>query len=327
MTKRLLLIGLLALAPVAAFGASSVLTTKGVLYSIENNGDRNSVLIMRRSGERKALLVVPSTVDDTRDDRAQLEYDRASDRLYVIWVRETKTSDVMMSWLDAYGEWSEPQVISGAPGLAQRDVLRTALTRGTSNGVRTTLFHIASWVRDGESLFGEYSLVAFEQGERVSTYNTNFQLLDIRSNPNSGDAADMVVLNPFPALALSPSGDGVDMVYGYELGTSVTRLHITPRLEVNARMWKPAGRTIGSLPPAHFAANSAEPVKALFSRDRVVLYTDEKVFRFVVFEGGSWSDTRELALDDKLTGEALMNQLKRFIEEEFSPDDLQMMTK
>ncbi|HJQ36595.1 MAG TPA: hypothetical protein VKB93_05610 [Thermoanaerobaculia bacterium] len=317
--KRLLLVGLLALAPVAAFGASSVLTSKGVLYSIEKTGDSRSILLTRRSGDGKALMVIPSTVDEARDDRAQLEYDRGTDRVYAFWVHEGKSSDVMMSWLGNDGEWAEAEVVSSAPALIQRDELRTAISRSASGGGRATLFHVASWVRDGEVLFGDYSLVAFEFGEHTSTYNTNFQLLDARTNPNS-ESDDMIVVNPFPALALAPSGDGVDIVYGYEQGTAVTRLHVTPRLEPNARAWKPLGRTVGSLPPAHFAANSVEPVKAIFARDRVVLFTEEKVFRFVVFENGSWSETRELALDDKLTGEALMNQLKRFIEEEFTPD-------
>ncbi len=320
MTKRLLLIGLLALAPVAAFGASSVLTSKGVLYTVEQTGDSRSVLLTRRSGAGKMLMVIPSTVDESRDDRAQLEYDRATDRVYAFWVHEGKSSDVMMSWLGSDDEWAEAQVVSSAPSLIQRDELRTAISRATSGGIRTTLFHVASWVRDDEVLFGDYSLVAFASGEHVSTHNTNFQLLDVRTNPNS-ESDDLIVVNPFPALALAPSGDGVDIVYGYEQGTAVTRLHVTPRLEVNGRFWKPAGRTIGSLPPAHFAANSVEPVKAILYRDRVVLFTDEKIFRFVVFEGGNWSETRELALDDKLTGEALMNQLRRFIEDEFTPED------
>jgi hypothetical protein len=319
MTKRLLLLGLLALAPVAAFGASSVLTSKGVLYSVEETGDSRSVLLTRRNAGGKMLMVIPSTVDEGRDDRAQLEYDRGTDRVYAFWVHEGKSSDIMMSWLDSNGEWAESQVISSGPALIQRDVLRTAISRVSSGGIRSTLFHVASWVRDGEVLSGDYSLIAFESGERVSTYNSNFQLLDGRTNPNS-DTEDMIVLNPFPALALAASGDGVDIVYGYEQGTAVTRLHITPRLEPNARMYKPVGRTIGSLPPAHFAANSVEPVKAIFARDRVVLFTDEKTFRFVVFEGGEWSEMRELALDDKLTGEALVNQLKRFIEDEYTPD-------
>lgn len=319
MTKRLLLIGLLALAPVA-FGASSVLTSKGILYSVESS-DGTSVNLMRRSGGTKTLLVLPATVDDTRDDRAQLEYDRSTDRLYVIWIRGgEKTTDVMMSYLDPNGpngEWSEAEVLSSAPGLARRDELRTALTRSS----RTTFIHVASWVRDGANLAGEYSLTAFESGTQTSTYTTNFQMLDIAGQ--GGYADDLDVLTPFPALAVSPISDGIDVVYGYEKGTAVSRLHITPRLEPNARIWKPGGKT-SSMPPAHFAANSTStaPVKALFSRNRVVLYTSDSVFRFVVFENGEWSEAREFMLDEKLTGDALLDQVRRFIEDAQSDEAL-----
>jgi hypothetical protein len=318
MTKRLLLLGLLVLAPVA-FGASSVLTSKGILYSVESS-DVTSVNMWRRSGGMKTLVVVPATVDDTRDDRAQLEYDRAIDRLYVIWIRGgEKTTDVMMSYLDPNGpngEWSDAEVLSSAPGLARRDEIRTALTRSG----RTTFIHVASWVRDGANLAGEYSLTAFESGTQVSTTATNFQMLDIAGQ--TGYADDLEVLTPFPALAIAPISDGVDVVYGHEQGTAVTRLHITPRLEPNARIWKPGGKTAGSMPPAHFAANSTAPVKALFSRNRVVLYTSDSAFRFVVFENGAWSEAREIPLDEKLTGDALLDQVRRFIEEAQSDEAL-----
>lgn len=320
MMKRLLFAGLLVLAPVA-FGASSVLTSKGILYSVESS-DGTSVNLMRRSGGTKTLLVLPATVDDTRDDRAQLEYDRSTDRLYVMWIRGgDKTTDVMMSYLDPNGpngEWSEAEVLSTAPGLARRDEIRTALTRSG----RTTFIHVASWVRDGLNLAGEYSLTAFESGTQTSTYATNFQMLDIQGQ--TGYADDLEVLTPFPALAIAPISDGIDVVYGHEQGTAVTRLHITPRLEPTARMWKPLGKTSGSMPPAHFAANStaAAPVKALFSRNRVVLYTSDSMFRFVVFENGAWSDAREFMLDEKLTGDALLDQVRRFIEEAQSDEAL-----
>jgi len=318
MMKRLLLAGLLVLAPVA-FGASSVLTSKGILYSVESS-DGTKVNLLRRGGGTKTLLVLPATVDDTRDDRAQLEYDRSMDRLYVMWIRGgDKTTDVMMSYLDPNGpngEWSEVEVLASAPGLARRDELRTALTRSG----RTTFIHVASWVRDGANLSGEYSLTAFESGTQVSTVATNFQMLDIQGQTGYSD--DLEVLTPFPALAIAPSSDGIDVVYGHEQGTAVTRLHITPRLEPTARMWKPGGKTAGSMPPAHFAANSAAPVKALFSRDRVVLYTSDSVFRFVVFENGAWSEAREFTLDEGLTGDALLDQVRRFIEDAEDDDAL-----
>jgi hypothetical protein len=322
--KRLFLIALLALAP-AAFGASSVLTAKGLLYSLEKPDDEASILLMRRSADAKAIIVVPSTVDSVRDYRPQLEYDRAHDRLFVIWIRESETScDVMMSRLESNGDWSDALVVSTTPAPAHHDELRTALTRSTgSDGSRATLIHIASWVRDGEVLRGEYSLVAFDSESHFSTSNANFQNIDDVGSSNT-IADDLEVINTFPALAMAPISDGVDVVFGSEKGTALTRTHITPRLDPNARLWKPVGRTGGSMPPAHFAATSIVPVRTFFVRDRVVLYTNDKTFRFVVFEGGEWSTTQEFTLDESLTGDALLTQIRRMIEDELPSDPVTM---
>jgi len=322
MLKRLLLVGLLLAFATAAFGASSVLTTKGVYYSIEKPDEDNSVMLMRRSGGAKLLILVPWTVDDVRDHDAQLEYDRTNDRLYVLWVRDlAESSDVMMAWLDSDGRWSEALLVSSALGEpAVRDELRTALTRANSdNGGRATLIHVASWVRERDALTGEYALAAFESGRNVSTTVANFQTLAERPLGNPQD--DIEVTNPFPALAMSTGTDGVDLVYGDEHGTILNRLHISPRLEPNARIWKPLGRTGGTMPPSKFAAMSSEPVRAIFSRDRVVLYTQNNVFRFVVYEGGTWSPARELALDETLTADTVLSQIKRSLEEELAPED------
>lgn len=323
--KRFFAIALLVLAP-AAFGASSVLTSKGLLYSIDHPDEGTSILLMRRSASAKALIVVPSTVDSVRDYRAQLDYDRVNDRLYVTWIRESETSDVMMSWLEPNGDWSDAIIVSTAPGLAHRDELRTVLTRSTgSDGTRATLLHVASWIRDGETLHGDYALVAFDAAGHMSTSGANFETLDALGS--SGTVADdLGVINAFPALAMAAISDGVDVVFGSEKGTGLTRTHISPRLEPTARLWKPVGRSSGSMPPAHFAATSVAPVRAFFVRDRVVLYTNDKIFRFVVFEGGAWSGTQEFTLDDSLTGDALLTQIRRMIEEEL-PSDLVTMKK
>jgi len=317
--KRLLLIGvlgLLALAP-AAFGASSALTVNGAFYSVDSHGAANAVSLTRRSGETKETLVVPTTGDDVSDHGAQLEYDRAIDRLYVVWIRGgEETSSLMMSWLDADGTWSEPIVLSTAAASATRDELRTVLTRAKSDDVRATLIHVATWVRDAESLSGEYALVAFEGAKHVSTEATNFQKLDDETLTTNAQDDELDVKPVYPPLAMSAATDGVDMVYGRERGTSVTRIHIGAKLVPTARLWKPVGRTGGGMPPAHFAAMSAAPVRAFFSRDRVVLYTNDTTFRFVVFEDGAWSPLRTFSLDDSLTGDALLNRIRQSIEED-----------
>lgn len=317
--KRLLILGVLgalALAPVA-FGASSALTVNGAFYSIENHGDTHAISLTRRSGETKETLVVPSTADDVADRGAQLEYDRVTDRLYVVWVRGgAETSSLMMSWLDAGDVWSEPIVLSTAAASATRDELRTVLTRATANGVRATLIHVATWVRDGETLNSEYALVAFEGASHVSTEASNFLKLGEETLSTYAQDDELDVKPVYPPLAMSAASDGVDVVYGRERGTSMTRIHIAAKPVPNARLWKPVGRSGGGMPPAHFAAMSAEPVRAFFSRDRVVLYTNDRTFRFVVFEDGSWSPLRTFALDDSLTGDALLSRIRQSIEEE-----------
>lgn len=316
--KRLLLIGvlgLLALAP-AAFGASSALTVKGAFYSIDA-GDENAVALTRRSGEEKETIVVPGTADDVRDHHAQLEYDRVSDRLYVVWIRDgEEATAVMLSSLDAEGTWSEPIELATAAATATRDELRTVLTRAKSDGVHATLIHVATWARDGESLTGEYALVAFEGASHASTSVSDFQKLDSETLTSVSQDDELDVQPVFPPLAMSAATDGVDMVYGRERGTSVTRIHIGAKLVPNARLWKPVGRTGGVMPPAHFAAMSTSPVRAFFSRSRVVLYTNDSTFRFVVFEDGAWSPTRAFTLDETLTGEALLNRIRQSIEED-----------
>ena len=320
--KRLLLLGVLgalALAPVA-FGANSALTVNGAFYSIDTNGQANAISLTRRAGETKETLVVPATSDDVADHGAQLEYDRVTDRLFVVWVRggEEATS-LMMSWLDADGTWSEPVTLSTAAATATRDELRTVLTRATADGVRATLIHVATWVRDGESLNGEYALVAFEGATHVSTQAANFQKLDDETLSTYAQDDELDVKPVYPPLAMSAASDGVDVVYGRERGTSMTRIHIGAKPVPNARLWKPVGRKGGGMPPAHFAAMSASPVRAFFSRDRVVLYTNDATFRFVVFEDGAWSPLRTFALDDSLTGDALLNRIRQSIEEEVPP--------
>jgi len=317
--KRVLLIvvlGLLALAP-AAFGASSALTVNGAFYSVDSSGNGRAISLTRRSGETKETLVVPTTADDVADRGAQLEYDRVTDRLYVSWIRGgDEASSLMMSWLDADGTWSEPIALSTAAATATRDELRTVLTRASSNGVNATLIHVATWVRDGESLNGEYALVAFEGTKHVSTDASNFQTLDDATLSTNAQDDELDVKPVYPPLAMSAASDGVDVVYGRERGTAVTRIHIAAKLLPTARLWKPVGRTAGGMPPAHFAAMSAAPVRAFFSRNRVVLYTNDTTFRFVVFEDGAWSPVRTFALDDSLTGDALLNRIRQSIEED-----------
>jgi hypothetical protein len=332
MMKRLLSIVLLLCVAPAMFAATSALTSKGALYTIDPKPAENVVSLIRRSGEVKETIVVPATEDaGVLDYRAQLEYDRVTDKLYVIWVRKTeRLASVMVSSLDSEGAWSNPVVLATASPLAVRGDIRTALTRAASGETKATVIHVASWVRDGDLLIGEYVLAAFDRNGNFSTSVNDLEAM-ASLGLASQEAGDINATAVFPPLAIAAANDGIDVVFGRERGTTITRMHITPRLEPNARIWKPVGKTGGGvMPPSKIAANSAntKPVKAFFSRDRIVLYTDDQAFRFVIFENGQWSPVRTLTLDENLTGDALINELRRVIEEELPPaEDLSPVTQ
>jgi len=317
--KRLLPIVLLLLAAPATFAATSALTAKGTFYSIDANAKGNVVSLIRRSGETKETLVVPATADEAVDARAQIEYDSAAGRLYVIWMRGTdESASLVVSSLDAEDRWSDPIVLTNASALSVRGDLRTALTRVMIDEKRVTLLHVASWLREGGVLTGEYVLAAFDDGRHVSTSVTDLEKLaniNVLSQDEEFDT-DAGTAALFPPLAMAAVKDGVDVVFGREHGTTVTRLHITPRLEPDARIWKPVGRTGGPIPPSRLSAMSASPVQAFFSRDRLVLYTADKAFRFVIFENGAWTPVRSLMLDESLTGDAVLNEIRRTLDEE-----------
>jgi len=312
--KRILLIALLIAVTPAAFAANSALTPKGTLYAIDAKASNTAISITRRSGDTKETLVVPVTADDARDHDAQIEYDRLSDRLYVVWTRDTDdASELVMSWLNGDDTWSPPLIVANASPTATRSSLHTVLTRTTVDEVRHTLIHVAAWLRDGIAVQGEYTIVAFEGVEYLSSSVADFEKLagNVLSTSGDGDVPTDAI---FPPLALAAAGDGTALVFGRDHGTTVTRLHITPKLDPNARIWKPLGRDGEGLPPARLVTNSVP--KAFFSGDRVVLYIDEDEFRYVVYEEGQWSSVRTFKLDSKLTGESLVNELKRMIAEE-----------
>ena len=304
--KRVLLFALLFVTP-AAFAATTVLTPKGALYSVDASTDENTVSLTRRSGEAKQTLVVGTGVN------AQLEYDRVIDRLYVIWTRD---SDVVMSWLGADDAWAEPMTIASTEG--NRSALRTALTRATVEDTRYTLIHVASWVRIGDVLESQYALVGFEGPQHYSTDVIDFRKASNLTVSANSQHDDIDEASLYPPLAIAAAGDGLDVVYGHETGTTITRVHFSSRLDPHARIWKPLGRDTHAMPPARFAAHGA-PTQAFFSGDRVVLYTTGEQFRYVIFESGEWSPVRSFTLDESLKGEALVNEVRRMIAEEPAP--------
>jgi hypothetical protein len=320
MRSRVLTAALVALlAAPALFAAETVLSASGALFSIGKGENENAVYLLRRAGEEKSLILVPATDNDERENLVELEYDRAADKLYVAWVRGG--SDVQLASLDAEGKWSEP--ISVATGDDSRSVgeMRLALTRAkvteTVDEVEqtreATLVHFAWWQK-ANKYAAKYALVALEKDEHVSTFVGDLEdLAEVRGSVIQSLAPDAPVEGMgaalYPPLAMVAQREGVDIVFGSERNSSLTRVILKPAPQ--ARFWRPGKGGGTSFPPARLVSTNAASIQAFVGPERVILYTREGDFRFVVYANGEWSPVRTIAIDERLTREQVLSGLRR----------------
>ena len=313
--KLLIVICLFVFAAAAAADETQfVLTTGGVAYAVDNTS-RGELRLIRRSGEVRDLIVVPTTQDDAIESQAQLLWDEATETLFVVWHRSLDRVDqILCSRLDKRGYWSDSFLIATG-SAAKRAGLQVAMTKAVANGKTATLVHAAWWSINANPV-AEYALVAFEDGQHVSTVVSDLQQIAGSTGGFDFDTEPVrEVLHPPLAMARSGSAAGVDVVFGAPNSTRLTRVIINPRTRNDARLWKPSKGGGGVTPRAGLMSANGDPVKAILSRGRIVLYTPDTKFRFVMYQNGQWTPERMIQLDSKLTREQMVAELNRTIEQ------------
>lgn len=294
----------------------TVLLPDSTLYAIDAKAS-GQLELSRRRGDVRETLIVPTTEDDAIESQAQLAYDAVTNSVYVIWHRGGEGIDeIRLASLNAEDAWSDPLLVSDG-AASHRAGLQMVLTHAREKGDQsdTTLVH-AAWWSVGAALTPDYALVAFEGGRHLSTevadlqsFATNSASLAAAEHEDTGGAEH-------PPLVLARAGHAVDVVFGASQTTSVTRVRVEPkRISAEARIWRPSGRTSQHTGPARLVAHSSAPVQAFVSGERVVLYTPEAQFRYSVFDNGEWTPVRMIELDENLTSEHLLQELRRTVEE------------
>ncbi|HEX2060399.1 MAG TPA: hypothetical protein VHK90_06635 [Thermoanaerobaculia bacterium] len=310
---------LLAAGTLGAQEAQTVLAPDSTLYTVA--AGKNVLELTRRNGDTRETRAIPGTEDPAVETHPRLAYDTKNDTLFVVWHRAFDNGDaILLSSLNAKNEWSEPLIV--ASGAGTRAGLQLVLThvRGTDfEEPDTTLLNVAWWTLGGTST-PEFAIVAFENRKHVSTYVDNLvELANIKETEGQNeieDTGDVV----HPPLTMTKFEGGVDVVFGRDYSTALTRLRVEPRkVAGNARMWRPVGRTGQSIGPARLVASDSDPVQAFISKGRVVLYTPDSKFRFIVYDNGKWMPIRVIELDESLTSAELVQQLRRTVDEMMSP--------
>lgn len=300
----------------------TVLRPDSTVYAIDASKPSTQLEVSRHRGEDRDSLLVPGTDDEAIESDARLAFDAASGTVFVLWHRSAEGIDeICLAALNPLDEWSDVKVIASGDRV-HRVGLHLVLTHVRAEGdeADTTLLHLAWW-SIGTELTPEYALVAFENGVQLSTDISNLLTFTSNNAPatldaNEGEPEDDAGAPVHPPLAMERAGKYVDVVFGGAGTTKVTRVRLEPkRITSEARIWRPSGRSIASTPPARLVPLGSTPVQAFVSGDRIVLYTPDAQFRYSVFEDGHWTPIRMIELDEKVTSEHLLQQLRRSVEE------------
>lgn len=325
--KRLLLLCVtltLAVAATAMAKVEPILTSDGVLYTVAADGEEGTLVVTARYNTSKQSVVVPGTIDDVVDADGRLAYDRLTETLFVVWRRGESSTDVVFQALTSDGQWSVPTVLAGAPGFKQSD-LRVALTQTISlQNERITLLHAIWWKESPSMLIGEYGLAAISGTTVLSTHVADLeQLTGLRSALDSGATTeDGGMMRPelvptYPPLAISPTKDAVDVVFGAKDKKSVTRIRIEPRQpKPDARIFIPVGKNGSRAPYTKIHNAIVGQVETQIRGDRVLVYAATSQFRYAQFEKGAWSPVRAIVLDPTITPADIVALLERNLAEQ-----------
>lgn len=313
--KRLWIAAALLLASgTAGAQVETALTNENLLWSFDGSASRRSLVLTLGIGDDRQSVLVPTTDDEALDAQPRLAWDAASRTLFVLWRREGANGDeIRLARRYASGRWAPPIVIANGAS-ASRAGLQLVITRAKEEGTAdtTTLVHAAWWTL-GARPSAEYALAAFHGAELLSTSVDSLDDLAavLASAADDEDTGKAV----HPPLAMVRNGEGVDVAFGAPRSTAVTRVQLEPRkVAPNARIWRPSGRHGRRTPAANFISSSSAPVQSFIIDGKVVLYTPDARFRYVVQQqDGKWTPVRMLATDDKLTSEDVVRELRRSV--------------
>jgi hypothetical protein len=320
----------LALSAAGILGAAetqTVLTPDSTLFTVTTSEESNALQLTRRLGDTRELMAVPGTDDVAIETDPRLVYDSRNEMLFVVWHRaDGNVDEILFATLNAKNEWSTPQAITTSGGRhAGLQVILTTVKGKTFEESDTTLLNVAWWTINARQSVPEFAVVAFENRKHLSTYVDNLiELANIKETEGDTEVEDTGNVE-HPPLAMTRNETGVDVVFGRDQSTALTRLRIEPRrVAGNARMWRPVGKTGTTTGPARLVAVDSDPVQAFISKSgRVVLYTPTSRFRFIVYDNGKWLPIRMIELDGTVSSDELVQQLHRTVEEMASPSSTQ----
>ena len=341
MKKLLLAFALLAL-PVLATAQTrqALLTQEGTLFTVESqldeiaSGGRSSAHLVLRAQQGSDIVteIVPATLQHGAHIDPAIAYDAETRTLFVFWLRHLGglASQLMFACRDQHGTWSEAQ--SFGERFDYRENLRIAVTRkaleedGTTSAGAISV-HLAWWEFDTDSgnSAAQYALVTIENGAIYGT--PHYLSLDSFVDPTpAAEPGEETEAEPItaeqrnvlkqPLLFASPNQDSVLVVFGDFATNRMHQVRVSPKtVKAEGRLRVPVGRREGSVPGPKFAVSDSTRVEGIPGNGKnLALFTRSAAkLDYVIMKDGAWTDSRVIALDEQVTGDAAVDALRRLL--------------
>jgi hypothetical protein len=326
--KRLLLILLVAIAPVALFGdvidRDVLLTQDGTLYTVESvNSDSSSgasrylALTIQRGSDKPQTVTVPDSLADGVHWRPALAYDSVSNTLFIFWLKmpNAMSSELMLA---SYSNGKfQPAVSIDSQPYHLRFNLRIAITRhlsqvqfdGSIVDVPALLVHAVWWEQTGYDETARYALFSINKGAAplADLHDLNEFAISPPFFPNEVSANFNPEILKHPAFVDNGTQNSVDVIFGDTHINSFN--HVTLKPIAEGRIHIPIGVHPGGprIPaPLSFSSEWSGRISTITSRDgSLLLYNaSNDAVSYIMYSGGSWSSVKSVALSDKISADA-----------------------
>jgi hypothetical protein len=344
--KRLLSVfGFLVLLATAGFasqgGNEILITPDGTVFLVEalageqigdETGRRSALNLWITRGDESESQLIPASAGEGENSQPALAFDPASGTLFILWVRapQITTSELLLT---SYrnGEFGETTSLDLGVFRA-RENLQIAITKYAENTITVDgeeqtqkapllAVHAVWWNTDGWTERARYALLQITAGK--ATVVEIRDLIEILGDERmldpvlAPDSFHTSVLR-FPAIAANPALDRTDVVFGDPDTNRMYRLDLVP-VASHGVLRPPIGIRRGVIPAPVEAIEANSTTTAVphpFDPASLMLYTvDGEKVRYLVYEGGEWSEAKSIALEGKITEDVAVDALKRRLAE------------
>lgn len=291
-----------------------------------------SLTIQDESGS--SMVAVPGSLTGGINIEPSLAYDPDDDRIYLFWQRKPGPSAselVLVSFKD--GVWTSPTTFDNGIWRLRYN-LRIRLThfvtgRDTDGNLqkdRVVIAHAVWWEQHGSFESARYAMINLLGGNVTGlTVRDMTELSSLETRPATRELPENFDKSTFrtPFILDVPRNDSVDVLFADWYTNSYEIVNVRPVLdEKNGVLHIPTGVTTGVMDaPGIRVRDIDNGLMAISAPSRsggtgldLLLYSaDENTVDYVIYRDSSWSDSKQINLNERFSFGEAVDALRRNI--------------